>query len=133
MKTGDKGFLPIFGELSKIKDKALDLYSKLNGKIKISKLKIHALIDMGDSFLFPLLFGAINGTIGAFVCVLDSKIGVEPKKADIRVECANLDTPAMVFGEIILKASLYSFLFASTYTFFKATFKGGKNGRKQAK
>lgn len=128
-----KSVSSVLGELSGVKDKIFDLYGKLNGKIKIAKLKIIASVNMSDAFLFPLIFGAVNGGVGAFLATLDSTIGINQKKCQASVKCANLDTPATILGEIVLKTSLLNFLFASTYTFFKAIFKGGKNGRKQAK
>lgn len=128
-----KSVSSFLGELSGVKDKIFDLYGKLNGKIKIARLEISASVGIGDAFFFPLIFGAVNGAVGAFLATLDSTIGINKKRCRVSVKCANLDTPAAIFGKIILKASLFNFLFASTYTFFKALFKGGKNGRKQAK
>ena len=129
----DEGFLATLKEILSGKDKALDIYEKLNGKVKISRLEIEGRVDMQNAYLFPYVYAIVSSAVGAFVGVLDERIGVDKKRAKISVKCANLDTYATVFGKIILKTSLYSFLFASTYALIKAIFNGGKNGRKQAK
>ena len=133
IKGKNEDFPTILNELSRIKDKVFDLYSKLNGKIKIASLEIYASVNMSDAFWFPIIYGVINSTIGAFVGTLDSIIGISKNKVKIFVSSSFLDTPATIFGKIVLKTSLFHFLFASTYALFKAIFKGGKNGRKQAK
>ena len=129
----DGGFLPTLNELSSSKDKVLDIYEKLNGKVKISRLEIYARIGMQNAYVFPYAYALASAFIGAFVAALDERIGINEKRAKIDIKCANLDTYATVFGKIVLKASLFNFLFASTYALFRAIFKGGKNGRKQAK
>lgn len=128
-----ESFSAVSEELFRIKNVTLDLYSKLHGKIKVSSAKIYATVNISHAFLYPMIFGTVSSLIGTFIGVLDSQIGVNKRKAEIRVNSAFLDTPATVFGEIVLKTSLYNVLFSSTYAIFRAIFKGGKNGRKQAK
>ena len=127
------GFLSTLNELSSGKDKVLDIYEKLNGKVKISSLVLDACVGMQSAALFPYVYAIIASSFGAFVAALDERIGVNKNRAQISINCVNSDTYATVFGKITLRSSLFNFLFASTYALFRAIFKGGKNGRKQAK
>lgn len=127
------GISTVLGELSKIKDIIFDLYKKLWRKLKIDRVKILASVNLKNAFFYPLIYGSVNAALGAFIGALDSGIGLSKKKTEICVNSAFLDTPAAVFCKIVLKTSLFNFLFASTYTLLRAIFKGGKNGRKQAK
>jgi hypothetical protein len=127
------GISSVIGELSRVKEIIFDLYSKLRRRLKIDGVKIYATVNLKNSFYYPLVFGAVNAALGAFIGALDASLGINKRKAKILVNSALLDTPAAIFVKITLKTSLFNFLFASTYTAVRAIFMGGKNGRKQAK
>lgn len=127
------GISSVIGELSRVKEIIFDLYSRLRRRLKIDGVKIYATVNLKNSFYYPLVFGAVNAALGAFIGALDASLGINKRKARILVNSAFLDTPAAIFVKITLKTSLFNFLLASTYTAVRAIFMGGKNGRKQAK